>query len=399
MSSFEDATNPERALPLSTSRRELLLGAGLAAGAALTSSGAALASDYHPAGLYKPQEDAAGLQVTYIDAPAGLSNIAVGITANPRTWPIIAGSVKPKGAELGVWTGAPGELFYKQLKTGAFDISEMSTSFLMIGSMTGDTRFVPIPVFTSRYFFHSTILVRKGSGIAHPVDLKGRRVGVPEYMMTGAMWTKGVLQDEFGVHPRDIDWWVERLPGGSQGKMVGRSIGSDIRINQIPAEKNVGTMMLSGELDAAVMYIWAHKPTAEVRSTINLYDRPEITTLFPDPRAENIRYYRKTGIFHINHCAVVKRETLARAPGLAKFAFDLFRASNTVADAMRAEAVEYYYDAGMVDPASNEHLAAQLTPYGYAANQKTLDALARYSHDQGLTPSLVDMRSFFSAVG
>jgi len=164
----------------SPNRRDLLRGAGLGAGAALVGAGAAAyASDYHPAGLYKAQEAAAGLQTVWVDTPAGVAKLAVGVTANPRTWPIIAGAVKARVTDLTVSTGAPGELFFQQLKTGAFDISEMSTSFLMIAHMTGDRRFVPVPVFTSRYFFHSTILVRKGAGITHPSDLKGRRVGVP----------------------------------------------------------------------------------------------------------------------------------------------------------------------------------------------------------------------------
>ena len=384
----------------SPNRRDLLRGAGLGAGAALVGAGAAAyASDYHPAGLYKAQEAAAGLQTVWVDTPAGVAKLAVGVTANPRTWPIIAGSVKARGTDLTVSTGAPGALFFQQLKPGAFDISEMSTSFLMIAHMTGDRRFVPVPVFTSRYFFHSTILVRKGAGITHPSDLKGRRVGVPEYMMTGAMWTKGVLQDEFGVRPRDVEWWVERLPNANQGRLVGRQVPADVHIKQIPEGKNVGSMMLAGELDAAVMYIWAHKPTPEVRRTVNLYDAPGITTLFPDPRAENIRYHRKTGIFHINHCVVVKRDTMERAPGLARFALDMFDASNGAADAMREEAVDYYYDTGLIDTAARDHLARPVTPYGYAANKTTLDTLARYSHDQGFTPQLIDMQAFFSAAG
>ena len=92
-------------------------------------------------------------------------------------------------------------MFWRQLRFAEFDISEMSISSLIIAMSRGDTRWVAIPVFTMRKFFHTGIIVRKDSGIDTPADLRGKRIGVPEYQQTWAIWSRGILQHEFDVLP------------------------------------------------------------------------------------------------------------------------------------------------------------------------------------------------------
>ena len=128
--------------------------------------------------------------------------LSIGITDNPRTWPVIEQRVKPDGIDLVPTVLHPSELFWRQLRFSEFDVSEMSISSLMIARSKGDDRFVGIPVFTTRLFFHTTILVRKDAKIDKPADLKGKRVGVPEYQQTAALWVRGVLENEFGVTPK-----------------------------------------------------------------------------------------------------------------------------------------------------------------------------------------------------
>src|SRR5262249_6929265 len=155
------------------------------------------------------------------------------------------------------------------------------------------------PIFTTRRFFHAGILVRRDAGIDKPSDLKGKRVGVPEYQQTAALWTRGVLQHEFGVEPRDMEFWMERVPSHSHRSAAGFNAPPGVIIHQVPAEKNLGGMMLSGELQAVIHYIV--DPNLVDRSTADLWSHPEIRPLFPDPLAEGVRYYRKSGIFPINH--------------------------------------------------------------------------------------------------
>src|SRR5579863_2234187 len=125
--------------------------------------------------------------------------LSIGITNNPRTWPILDGTVKVDGIDLIPTVLHPSELFWRQLHFAEFAVSEMSCSSFLIVIGQGDRRFVGLPIFTTRRFFHTSILVRRAAGIETPADLKGKRVGVPEYQQTAALWTRGVLQHEFGV--------------------------------------------------------------------------------------------------------------------------------------------------------------------------------------------------------
>src|SRR5437879_9796831 len=118
--------------------------------------------------------------------------LSIAMASNPRTWPIFDGRVKPDGITLIPSSVHPSELFWRQLRFADFDVSEMSFSSLIMARSKGDDRWVGLPIFTTRKFFHADILVRRDSGIERPADLKGRRVGVPEYQQTAPMWTRGV---------------------------------------------------------------------------------------------------------------------------------------------------------------------------------------------------------------
>jgi len=147
--------------------------------------------------------------------------LSLGITSNPRTWPIIDGRVVPDAIDPAINVCDPSELFWRQLRFAEFDVSEMSMSSLMMIRAQGDERFVGLPVFTTRRFFHTNILVRRDARINVPADLKGKRVGVPEYQQTAALWIRGVIQSEFGVTPRDMEFWMERVPARSHAGAVG----------------------------------------------------------------------------------------------------------------------------------------------------------------------------------
>ncbi len=172
--------------------------------------------------------------------------LSIGMASNPRTWPLFDGTVKPDGIDLVANRLHPSELFWRQLRFADFDVSEMSFSSLVMALSHGDERWVGLPIFTTRRFFHTGILVRRDAGIESPADLKGKRVGVPEYQQTAALWTRGVLQHEFGVAPKDMEFWMERNPEHSHGGATGFKAPLGVTIHQIPLVNNIGSMMLSG---------------------------------------------------------------------------------------------------------------------------------------------------------
>jgi len=316
------------------------------------------------------------------------------MASNPRTWPILDGKVRPDGIDLVASVVHPSELFWRQLRFADFDVSEMSLSSLMMACSKGDERFIGLPVFTTRKFFHAEILVRRDSRIERPADLKGRRVGVPEYQQTAALWTRGVLQHEFGVTPKEMDFWMERSPSHSHRGAIGFGAPPGVTINQIPPEKSIGSMMLSGELEAAIHYI--ADPNLVDRSTADLWNHPDIKPLFPDPTAEGVRYYRKTGIFPINHGVVIRREIAERHPWVVLNLYKAFERANESANRERLQHVDYHLAAGLVPREVAGPLRSSLVQHGIKANRATLETAARYSHEQGLTSRPVKLEEMFA---
>jgi 4,5-dihydroxyphthalate decarboxylase len=320
--------------------------------------------------------------------------LSLGVTVNPRTWPILDGSVTPDAIDLVTTPLDPSELFWRQLKFGEFDISEMSISSLLIAVNKGDDRFVALPVCTTRRFFHSTILVRRDAGIERPEDLKGKRVGVPEYQQTAALWTRGALQHEWGVTAQDMTWWMERPQARSHGGATGSKPPKGVTIHEVPADKSLGSMMMSGELQAVVHYI---RGTNLVdRSTVDLRTQPEIRTLFPDTVAEGARYWKKTGILPINHAMVVKREVYEDYPWVVLNVLKAFREANAIAEQQRLQHVEYHGATGLMSAESAKGLRTQLIDHSVATNRLVFETAADYSFEQGLTNRRMKLEEIFA---
>ena len=320
--------------------------------------------------------------------------LSVGMAPNPRTWPLFDGTVKPDGIELIMSPVHASELFWRQLRFADFDLSDMSFSSLLIAIAHGDKRWMGLPIFTTRRLFHTRILVRRDAGIEVPADLKGKRVGVPEYQQTAALWTRGALQHEFGVAPHEMEFWMERNPEHSHGGATDFKPPAGVIVHQIPLGKDIGSMMLAGELQATLLYIV--NPNLVDRSRADLWNHPEIRYLFPDPRAEGVRYYRKTGLYPINHCVAIKREIAEKHPWAILNLYKAFERASAIANEQRLEHVDYYLETGQLPPEARAALSKPLVEYGVKANRKVLETAAQYSVEQGLTPRLLKLEEVFA---
>lgn len=320
--------------------------------------------------------------------------LSVALTPNLRTRPILDGFVGVEGVETTLLELHPSELFWRQLKFAEFDVSEMSMSSLLMASARGDDRFVGIPVFTTRFFFQNWILVRNGAGIGRPEDMRGKRVGVPEYQQTAALWSRGILEHEFGVAPKDMEFWMERTPESSHGGSTGFRPPPGVTVHGIPEGDNIGRMLLAGELDATLLYL----PGGNMidRSTADLHGHPDFGPLFPDPCAEGRRYFEKTGLYPINHGMVVRREVAERHPWVVLNLLKAFEEAARMADQQRLEHVRYHLDAGLLSAEAEAALATPLVRHGVAANRGVIETIAAYSHEQGLTPRRLGLDEIFS---
>jgi 4,5-dihydroxyphthalate decarboxylase len=319
--------------------------------------------------------------------------LSIALSDNERTRPLLEGRVVPQGITLVPTMVHPSEMFWRQLRFAEFDVSEMSMSSLLIATSRGDTRWIAIPVFTMRKFFHTSIIVRTDSGIGKPADLRGKRIGVPEYQQTWAIWSRGILQHEFGVHAREIEWFMERNPDKSHGGATGFAAPAGVRVNQIPPQTNIGEMLLRGELHGALHYLVDRNLVD--RSTVDI--SAVTRTLFADPAAEGRRYYAKTGLFPINHTVVVRRSLLARHPWIALNLYSAFVAAKEEIARCGESYLHWYFETGLLDE-NAKHTLTQNDPlaYGFKAARPVLETIAQYVHEQGLSARKVELKEIFA---
>lgn len=324
--------------------------------------------------------------------PAQPINLSIALSDNERTRPILQGRFQPQGINLVPTMVHPSEMFLRMLKFEEFDVSEMSLSSLCIAKAKGDDRFVGLPIFTARMFFHTRIYVRKDRGIEKPEDLKGKKIGVPEYQQTSALWSRGILQHEWGVHARDIEWFMERTPEISHGGSTGFTPPDGVKINQIPLSSNIGEMLLKGELDGTLLYL--NKPNLVDRSTADISEVCKL--LFPDRTAESARYYNKTGIYPINHGMVIRRDVHEKYPWAAVNIYHAFMEAKAETDRIAQKTMEDYTACGLVDPKANSMFAADPKSYGVRSARKVIETISQFVHEQGLTDRQVKVEELFA---
>jgi 4,5-dihydroxyphthalate decarboxylase len=230
--------------------------------------------------------------------------------------------------------------------------------------------------------------VNRKAGIARPADLAGRRVGVPEYGMTAAVWARGMLQHEHGVMPAELHWVTGGLKDPGRKPMVELSIpGVHIRHEE---RGTLNEMLMSGEIEALI----APQIHPGVRD-----GRSEVGYLFPDPAASARDYYRKTGFFPIMHVVVVRREVYEKHPWVAVSLYQAFCQAKD--NALRRLEVEEPPPVSL--PWLHEYSQSIRTlmgrdywPYGVEPNRKVIDALCSYVQEQGLAAQRVVPEDLFA---
>ena len=233
--------------------------------------------------------------------------------------PLFDGTVQPAGVELVVTRSPSPEAMRRQLTTWEFDVCEMAFGAYLIARSRG-ADVTAIPVFPRRAFFHTSFMCRADARIDGPRDLADKRIGVAEYVQSATLWARGVLEHDFAMDPRRVQWFVERAGSGSTGEVLGFKPPAGIRVQQTPAGKSLLAMLTAAELDVALV---GGNPQAQVDSAL----RP----LFADAIAEGKRFYDAHGYVPANHTYMV-RGSLARAhPELVANLYRAFCEAKTAA--------------------------------------------------------------------
>ena len=306
-----------------------------------------------------------------------------------RTRALEDGTVRADGIDLTYLRLPVEETFFRMLRHGEFDIAEMSLS-TYVATLDREPRpFVALPVFTSRMFRHGGIYINAHAGISAPADLRGKRVGAPEFQLTAGVWIRGILAEHHGVPIDSVTYYT----GGQEtpGRIEKGTVETDLDIRPIPAGATLSQMLAAGELDAL------HTP--RVPSPFRDGDS-RVKRLFDDVIAVEKQYFAATDIFPIMHVVVLRRDVYERHRWVAQSLYKAFLAA-------RDEAYSRIYDSSalrFMEPWLIQHLEAarQLLgddywSYGVSANEKTLDVFLGYHHEQGLSRRRYQAADLFAA--
>lgn len=305
-----------------------------------------------------------------------------------RVRPLVDGRVRVEGCDVNFLTMPVEECFERAYFHGEFEVAEIGFSPYLIALSRGVPPYVAVPAFLSRMFRHSAVYIRTDRGIAGPADLKGKRVGVPEYQMSAVMWYRGFLHDEYGVAAKDMNWIQGGLENPGRREKFPLNLPPSFPLSFAPEGQSLSQMLADGALDVVMA---ARRPSCFVAG------HPKVARLYPDYRSAERDYFRKTGIFPINHGMVIRREIAEKHPWIILNLYKAFARANELADRERVEHAEYYRAAGLLTREAGDALRAPLVRHGIVANRKVLETAARYSHEQGLTPRLLALEEVFAA--
>lgn len=307
-----------------------------------------------------------------------------------RMRPIVDGRVPIDGVDPVCLVLTPEEIFPRAVRHGEFDVCELSLATHVVQVARGDSGYVGIPVFPSRAFRHNSVYVRSDR-VRRPEDLRGRRVGLPEYQITAAVWVRAFLEDDFGVKPADITWvrGGTETPAGRDEK-VALTLPDDVRVEPAPPGKSLAQLLDEGAIDGF------HAPQRPSCAATN----PNVGRLFPDARAAAMDYYRRTRVFPIMHLVGIRRTLAERHPWLAMSLVKAFVAAKAAVIAKHDENGTLKATLPFVEDAlaeARELMGPDFWPYGVAANRAQLDVFLDHHHRQGLSARRVAVDELFCA--
>jgi 4,5-dihydroxyphthalate decarboxylase len=301
----------------------------------------------------------------------------------------VDGSVQIDGVDPVFMLLEPEEIFFRAFRHADFDISELSMSSFTVKTANGDCPYVGVPVFPSRAFRHNSIYIRTDRGIAQPEDLKGRRIGVPEYQVTANVWTRAMLEDDYGVKPSDVAWVRGGYEQAGRIEKIAVKLPPDVRVEDAPEGATISGMLASGEIDAVI------GPRAPSCFTNG---HPHVGWLFADPAAAAAAWFRKSAIFPIMHIIGIRRGLAERHPWLPVAVMKAFeqakaRALAKLGDVAASKVTLPFIDEQLL--AARRLMGEDFWSYGLEANRQVLQAFLRRHHAEGLSSRVLAPEELF----
>ena len=314
--------------------------------------------------------------------------ISIAMGDYDRNRALFDGRVQIDGCDPVYMLLSPEEMFFRAMRSRDFDITELSFSSYLVKHAQGDCPYIAVPVFLSRAFRHTSIYVRKDR-IHTPQDLKGKRVGIPEYQLTAIVWTRSILQDDYGIRPEDVTWVRGGIDTPGRPEKIKLNLPAGVHVEAAPEGTTISQLLDAGEIDGFI----APRPPSGAA-----LQNPHVGWLFNDPTAVAKDYYRRTGIFPIMHVVGIRKEIAAAHPWLPGAVFKAFNASKAAALELLADTSATKVTLPFVEEqlkAAKDLLGEDFWSYGVQANRNTLQAFLKHHHAQGLSSRLVEVDELF----
>lgn len=315
-------------------------------------------------------------------------NLSVAMGDYDRTRALLDGAVQIDGVDPVYMTLSPEEIFFRAFRNVEFDISELSLSSYLVKASKGESPYVAIPVFLSRAFRHTSIYVRKDR-IKRPEDLKGCRIGIPEYQLTAIVWARSILQNDYGVAPEDVTWVRGGIDEPGRPEKIKLQLPPGVKMESAPDNRTISDMLDQGEIDGFI----APRPPGGAAAR-----NPNVGWLFDDPTATAKEYYERTQVFPIMHVVGVRKELAAEHPWLPGAVMKAFEQSKRAALEKLADTSATKVTLPFVEEqlkAARDLMGSDYWSYGVEPARKTLETFVQAHHAQGLSSRLMSVEELF----
>lgn len=324
-----------------------------------------------------------------------MSRLRLTLACGPydRTDALQTGVVQPEGIDLlYLPIQSPPELFARMVHKTSFDVAEMSLSLYLQLRSRGDFPFVALPVFPSRMFRHSYVFVNSGAGIESAADLAGKRIGVQEYHQTAGVWIRGILSGSYGVDFSGVSWFEGGVNAPRQADpAIDLRPAGDLDITFIGSDTCLDEWLAAGRIDA---YFGARAPRS-------FRTADTVQRLFGDARAEELSWFRQTGVFPIMHTLVVREDLLDQHPWIAETLFKAFEAAKRwCLEQMRFSGTSRYSLPWMHAALEevDELFGGDPYPYGLDRNRAALEMLAGFLVEQQFVLEAPSIDAMFAPI-
>ena len=318
----------------------------------------------------------------------GKLQLSVAIGDYDRMRPLVDGLVQIDGVDPQFMLLDPEEIFFRAFRHADFDICELSLSSYSVKTAAGTSAYIAVPVFPSRAFRHTAVYVRTDR-IKKPADLKGRRIGVPEYQLTANIWVRLFLEEDYGIRPSDITWVRGGYEHPGRIEKISLNLPANVVVENARAGVTISDLLANGELDAVM---GPRAPSCFERG------HPDVGYLFADPQQAATDWYRRTRIFPIMHTLGIRRALAERHPWLPVAAYKAFDRSKAIAVAKLADTSATKVTLPFVEEqlrSARLLMGEDFWAYGLEPNREVLRRFLERHHAEGLSSRLLTPEELF----